>query len=969
MLLVKRCFLLLLLSSITAAQLSAQVLPGVKYFSLSEGGRPVKIKTIFKTKQGFIYAGTAEGLYRFDGTAFYKIPFKDSVINAAVTAIFEDEDHLLWVGYANGNIAKKINNRLVVYSPEEGTPQKAITAFINDRQHNLWFATNGEGIYYSSGNHLYLIDTDDGLSDLNIHALAITSTGEMLAASDQGINICSVSGSNKKIRALTSANGLPDNLVTCIVPASSGQFWVGLQDKGYCLYDHRTQKFTTPAAAWPGGQVNALLVTEKNLWIATEQNGLLNSNDPLTGSATNSGHSFSNPLDGLLQDNEGNFWLASGNQLVRTNGEKLRFLPLYNEQSFKTVHAILADKKDDIWMGIDKSLVRFSRSDNYAVPKKFLINGLGGSVDITALYQDKYNNVWIGTMGKGVFVMDPQTGKYRSITENTSLAAGSILSVSGRDNTVCVSSLEGIAVFELSQANATINSNYDYRYYSNISGVGSSYVYSIYKDSKNRLWFATDGKGITVLDNGSYTNYDEKAGLKSDVVYSVTEDAKGNIWFSTRDAGIYKFDGKSFTNYSTVNGLSDLNISDVKTDALGNIVIVNKQGLDILDPATNKISFLNTNQGIGLVNTEDLGCVTLDTKGNILFSTDHGLAMYSPVKNSISQSQTSIENIQLFLDDLGADPPKTFSSSQNSFTIAFNGLYYTAPEQVVYQYKLEGYNSEWVSTRDRKVSFAKLPPAKYKFRVRSSLSMNFEGSSEASYEFVIEKPLWQRWWFILFCVVGTSLAVWWYVRRRERHLKHLQKLEQEKVQFQFQVLRNQVNPHFLFNSFNTLISTIEDDPKMAVEYVEHLSEFFRNIVNYRDKDVISLKEELGLLENYIFLQQKRYGSNLQLTIDVPEDLQSEIFIPPLTLQLLTENAIKHNAVSRETPLLVSVFTNAEFLVVKNNINPRRSKQAGAGMGLQNIISRYNLLGSKKVIVNNTGEFFIVSLPILKQVYG
>ena len=88
-------------------------------------------------------------------------------------------------------------------------------------------------------------------------------------------------------------------------------------------------------------------------------------------------------------------------------------------------------------------------------------------------------------------------------------------------------------------------------------------------------------------------------------------------------------------------------------------------------------------------------------------------------------------------------------------------------------------------------------------------------------------------------------------------LKKIERLQQEKIQFQFETLRNQVNPHFLFNSFNTLISTIEEDPEMAVEYVEQLSEFFRNIVNYRDKDIITLKEEIELLQTYFFIQQKQ----------------------------------------------------------------------------------------------------------------
>ena len=153
---------------------------------------------------------------------------------------------------------------------------------------------------------------------------------------------------------------------------------------------------------------------------------------------------------------------------------------------------------------------------------------------------------------------------------------------------------------------------------------------------------------------------------------------------------------------------------------------------------------------------------------------------------------------------------------------------------------------------------------------------------------------------------------------------------------------------------------------MAVEYVEQLSDFFRNIVTYRDKDVITLREELKLLKTYIFIQKKRFGNNLALNIDVTNEQQMENFMPPLTLQLLMENAIKHNAISRVTPLQVDIFIRDEFIIISNNINPKLSQAEGAGMGLQNIVNRYNLLSKRKVSIHNSSKEFVVSLPTLKK---
>ena len=635
----------------------------------------------------------------------------------------------------------------------------------------------------------------------------------------------------------------------------------------------------------------------------------------------------------------------------------------YKPEDYPNVHAVLCDKKNNIWRGTQSGIIQYM-NDTGRHQRKFIIKELDAKTAITALYEDVQNRVWIGTMGKGIFLLDPKSGNYRSVNENVLLTKSSVLSISGKGNTVFVSSLEGAGQFNLSDE-GSLNSRFSFSNFSNISSIGSNYIYDIFKDSKNRVWFATDGKGITVLQDGNFINYDETQGLKDEVVYSITEDIKGNIWFSTHSAGVYKFDGKKFKNYSTANGLSDINISAVKTDMGGNIIIVYKKGIDILNPVTGQVSYINGNQGIKEINVQDLGSVSQDVAGGILVSTTDGIIYYRAAPNSIHQPQTVLEGATLFLDPIDIREKHTFSYGQNSFSFSFIGIYYTDPESVNYQYKLEGLNNEWISTKDRSITFPKLPPGSYTFRVRSSINQLFNNSNEAAYQFVIKKPFWTAWWFIISAILFIGGNVYWYVKAREKSVKKVERLQQEKIQFQFETLRNQVNPHFLFNSFNTLISIIEDDPKMAVEYVEQLSDFFRNIVNYRDKDVIPLKEEIDLLKTYFFIQQKRFGKNLTLDINLSNQDKTQNFIPPLTLQLLAENAIKHNAVSKEAPLTINLFVEDERLIVRNNINVKFTKAVGAGMGLQNIISRYTLLSNQKVIIKSGSDYFTVSLPLLK----
>ena len=941
---------------------------GNLHYKIEEAGDPVKIYKLFKNRHGYLYLGTSKGLYKFDGIKFIHIPFQNPVPNPVITSIFQDAQDQLWVGMQSGEIARLINNQLRLFTPEEGTPKKPITTFLQDKKNNLWFATDGEGIYYINQNHIYNINSADGLSENSVYSLTLSDDEEILAGSDQGISICKIFGSSKKVINLNSKHGLPDNFIKAIEPAGNNMYWIGMQDKGLCMYDNNTRLFIPIPAfiSWKFGQVNRLLRSGQFLWVATEDQGLVKVSPSYQIVTPPRSEDWPENINDLLQDNEGNIWmLVNNNELIKTPGDQLKIAVPYHGKDFQNTHAILCDAKNNIWQGTVRGVIKYLNNDTAHRPHTFTLGELDARTDITALYQDIYNRVWIGTMGKGIFLMDENTGRYRRITENVFLQNSSVLSITGSGKTVFVSSLEGAGEFTL-DGDPSINSRLNYNNFSNITSIGTNYVYDIFKDSRNRIWFATDGKGITVLDGNKFTNYNESHGLKDEVIYCITEDTSGNIWFSTHSAGVYKFDGKKFTNYSTANGLSDINISAVQSDLAGNILIVYRKGVDILNPATGQVSYLNDNQGIKEINIQDLGSVSQDTAGGILVSTSEGILSYRPLVSGMHRPETVMEGAALFLDPVDISAVHNFSHDQNSLTFSFIGIYYTDPGAVNYQYKLEGLTNEWVITRDRSITFPKLPPGTYTFRVRSSLNQIFDSSSEASYQFVIEPPFWTKWWFIVGCVLLAGGLVFWYVKARERSLKKVERLQQEKIQFQFETLRNQVNPHFLFNSFNTLISIIEDNPRMAVEYVEQLSDFFRNIVNYRDKDVITMKEEIELLKTYFFIQQKRFGSSLALNIMLTESEKLQHFIPPLTLQLLAENAIKHNAVSKETPLVIDLFIENDRLIIRNNINVKYTKASGAGMGLQNIINRYTLLSNQDVIITREDGYFIASLPVLKQ---
>ena len=164
-------------------------------------------------------------------------------------------------------------------------------------------------------------------------------------------------------------------------------------------------------------------------------------------------------------------------------GDKLKLLPVYDNAVYETIHAILSDYQNNIWVGTDGGLIKYSFINNKTETKIIAFKELTSKTDITGLYQDMNHNIWISTMGEGIFVLDPATGRYRNITENPLLKNASILSITGTGNTVCAGGLEGVAtIFELSDINRSITENYKFTNYNNIPNVGNNYIHTVYKD-------------------------------------------------------------------------------------------------------------------------------------------------------------------------------------------------------------------------------------------------------------------------------------------------------------------------------------------------------------------------------------------------------------------------------------------------------------------------------------------------------
>jgi hypothetical protein len=304
----------------------------------------------------------------------------------------------------------------------------------------------------------------------------------------------------------------------------------------------------------------------------------------------------------------------------------------------------------------------------------------------------------------------------------------------------------------------------------------------------------------------------------------------------------------------------------------------------------------------------------------------------------------------------------TFNHNQNNLVFEFTGLWYTDPKAVRYRYKLDGFDLDWISTRDQQAIYSNLPPGTYTFKVVSTENDTYSDEPVVAYAFTIHPPYWQRWWFILLALAGLFLLLVSWIRQRDRRQQRIARLEKEKVQSQFEALKSQINPHFLFNSFNTLAAIIEESPGEAVQYVDKLSDFYRSILQYREQAVINLSEELSLVRDYGYLLKYRYGENLEIEYKVPD--ADRYAVVPFALQLLVENAVKHNVISTTRKLRILIEIKRRKIIVANNIQPKFTKESSTSFGLESLRQRYEMLGAPPLEVVSDDHLFRVELPLL-----
>lgn len=763
----------------------SQQLKVKNYFSIT-GKKDVIVNVVTQDEMGFLWVGTPDGLFTFDGKTAQKIEFKHNAFNKHITALYIDDTKNTWVGTNDGQVYTIHKNKLdSVKLITDNLNTEKITSFckLNDK---IAIGTYGNGIYILNNidNRILHYNSLNGLSDDVIYSLVSNKEDAFWCATDAGIT--EIKNLIKpEFKIISTKEGLPDNIVRNIT-LSNNKLIVSMQDSGVCFYNLQNQKIEKLEffSNWTHGTVlNAQSIGTNDLTVCTEKNGIIKINKSKLSIVKYFETILTSNINSAFFDNTGQIWTSSRKGLSQFCSLKFNFIHNLKSEDDKIL-AVSVDSDNSVWFGNNNGIC------------KIVADGEGQSHIIPIFNQNKYTiscsntapdgSIWFGTYGNGLIVINPSNNKLTNLnSSNSDLKNDNISHLYFKNETVLISTLGGGLIESSFKNNGNAYSIKQINRYTEADGIGSDYVYATCVDKKNNLYVATDGEGLQLYENGKFTSLFKRFKLNSNTAYSIVCDDNNNVWCITNANGIIKYDGKSLVSINQKNGLRDEQPQQL-VFSNNTIFAISEKGIDKINSQTLSVSYTDVFDGDLEPN---LNAAFIHDK-KIFSGTNHGLLVFNCEKELLDTLKPTafIKSFQANYQEINIDSLKEFNHNQNNLTITFDGIWLKNPTKLIFRYQLQGFDNDWIYTDEGKIiNYNNLNHGTYIFKLQSKNEEDI-WSDELSYEFTILTPIWKRWWFWLITVSIIVFIVYSFVQYR---LKNLQKenlvLEQKVNERTFEI--------------------------------------------------------------------------------------------------------------------------------------------------------------------------------------
>lgn len=768
------------------------------------------IYSIVQDAHGFIWIGTDRGLVRFDGMEFKNFNKSNThaLKNDSITTLFIAADKTLWIGTYGGGITLYKKNQFISPAPPDDLPNHFIQSITEDRENNIWIGTLGGGIIHFDGNLFSAITTDtevSGLSNNIVSAVHADSKNKLWIGTANGLDCLE----NGEFKTYTTKNGLLDNNIKTIFEDSKGFLWVGttvglnvIRNRPGDLNEGRFRSFTTNnglsnnyirsinedrnGCIWiatggglnrvkggahrrqtPGGTIdnltfeqfttldglsdNSLLSVYEdrwgNMWIGTSGGGL--------NALRDGKFSFYTVRDGLSGNNvKAIYEAADGSLWIGTAGAGLnRYLDgtfdLYTESdglSSNNIESLCDDSRGNLWIGTTDGLNVFNIADNVftALTEK---NGLS-NLSIKTIYRDRNGNMWVGTFGGGLNLF--QNGKFRTYDSSKGLSNNFVLSMAEDiDGNLWVGTNNGLNRFKDGRFDVFTSRN----------GLSGDMVMDIYADADGALWIATNGGGINRYKDGRFTEFKTDVGeFSENVIYRIIEDSRSNFWMSSHQ-GVYSISRRALNRYAEGRSQFISPIHFQEDDGLKTSVCMGGFQPAGWKTKDGKVWF-PTSKGAAMI---DLGKVTFRVEE--LPKGIESDEVTGPVPNVsyvvvVREQPVVIDKVTVDDEPVDMKTDYIFPADSEKIEFQFKLLNYTAPNRIVFKYRLIGFEGEWREISDgNRVVYRNVPTGRYTFKVMARTGGGEWVYRSDSYTFFVDQHFYQSFWFYFFIVTVLVVAI------------------------------------------------------------------------------------------------------------------------------------------------------------------------------------------------------------------
>lgn len=902
-----KCSTFLLLGVILAFNSSAQRYQ-IDQYNLRDGLPQSQVSSLLQDQRGFLWVGTqGGGLAKFNGVQFQVINSGDGLPGNHITALIRGKNEELIVGTDNGLCSY---DGRIVHTDTSASHQIRIEAlFLHDEE--LFIATN-QGLYTQSTDSISapwkLLLPDETIFDV------LVKDEVLYACSDKGVY--KWSEDRKQLDLLRFGSNTYCNKFFI---SPTGDILVGTYGNGVLRVENGSLVKDKLLGSVSTIVFDGRFLADGTVALGTQNDGVLlvspsgnvDQYDQRSGLGTSAVHC-------LIEDAWSNVWLGtSGSGLVRLSARPFTHYDRANGLPGDQVYSI-AQLNNELIMGVsERGLTHFSGG-------RFLQDNVLNSGTIKALHTDSRGWLWAGTEGQGVFVFTPDTV--------VNLGAESGLSglwirafEEGSDGSIYVATAGGGITHILSPFVPGLQPST--RIFTSGNALSEDRITDLAIDQQNRIWFGTRAHGFGVLMPGGETlNFDTNQGLPDNEVRSVVVDDANTLWIGMAGGQICKIELNQETyQLERVKSLveSPYALYSLCIDSRGHLWLGTANGAEqwLLDEKRNLIGVEQYGSDEGFEGLEACSNACLSTEsGGVIFGTIDGMSIYDPKVNmDVTQDpKVFITDPHLFYRPFSELPQHIFLQSwnepkdtlvltyeQNNLSFDLTAIHLQYPEDITYQHFLVGSDEDWSPLSNRtNISYSNLPPGNYSLHARACV----KGAACAEARPIIIRiltPFWMETWFALALVASGVLFllfIFWLVlrnvKRRARERSERLRLERDVFEVEQKALRLQMNPHFIFNTLNSIQGLIaSQDNKTARLYLSRFSRLMRQILENSREDLIPMEEELAALKHYLELEQFTHENCFDWEVDCPDELLEEL-VPPLILQPFAENSIVHGIVPK-----------------------------------------------------------------------